>query len=622
MKLFETVSVAGKVLPLEEVRLFSDLGPGITLDSLDDEAKRSILRQGEESMARPIPFLPASLYRQFGRIGNRIQFENAYFDRRIILNNMLYAEAVEGKGRFLDAIVDLIWAILEESTWVLPAHNPGQLCREFDDDVHNVDLFSAATAGLLTLSLHLLGSRLDESLPDHLLTRRIIHEIRCRVTIPVFRYEQGWMCRTPNNWNPWIFSNVLFCMTVCEEDTAHREEYIARILNRLDYFVARYGESGGCDEGPSYWGVAGGCFFDCLELLYDLTGGKLNFFDEPFVRRMGEYIMKMHISGNYFVTFADAPHNIASYDTMIARFGRRTGSEALERFGLSRCDPLCCTQAMLNQRSSAHTTPYRIYKDTLFLAHAPDGSEFRHELCHYLDDVQVMAARQKSSEPGQGMFAAIKGGCNGESHNHNDVGTFVVYWDGEPFVADAGVDTYSRTTFSPQRYSLWYMQSSYHNLPDINGIAQCEGLQYRPSDVQYDPDRRQLSMELRTAYPEEAGVVSFRRTLALDDGGVTVTDRFAFDDSGRVEEHLLFQTQPDLTVPGRITFDGGPSITYDKGLSVSCEAVSLLTTVDLAEGQDPRGNMARNWGKDFLYRVTLSGRIQNQGEYLLQINNP
>ena len=62
MKLFETVSVAGKVLPLEEVRLFSDLGPGITLDSLDDEAKRSILRQGEESMARRTSGGPFALF--------------------------------------------------------------------------------------------------------------------------------------------------------------------------------------------------------------------------------------------------------------------------------------------------------------------------------------------------------------------------------------------------------------------------------------------------------------------------------------------------------------------------------------------------------------------------------
>ena len=137
--------------------------------------------------------LPASLYRQFGRMGNRIQFENAYFDRRTLLNNLLYAEAVEQQGRFLDRAVDLIWAILEETTWVLPAHNPGQLCTEYGEDIHNVDLFSAATAGLLTLSLHLLGESLNNDLPDHLLTQRIQSEIHRRVLLPISRYDMAWM---------------------------------------------------------------------------------------------------------------------------------------------------------------------------------------------------------------------------------------------------------------------------------------------------------------------------------------------------------------------------------------------------------------------------------------------
>ena len=503
------------VLPLEQVVLFSDFSAKWSLENLTDPMKQEIIRAGEESMTQAIPMLPASLYRQFGRMGNRIQFENAYFDRRTLLNNLLYAEAVEQQGRFLDRAVDLIWAILEETTWVLPAHNPGQLCTEYGEDIHNVDLFSAATAGLLTLSLHLLGESLNNDLPDHLLTQRIQSEIHRRVLLPISRYDMAWMCRIPNNWNPWIFSNTLFCLTVCESDLAMREALVRRILHMLDYFVARYGESGGCDEGPSYWGVAGGCFFDCLELLYDLTGGKLDMFQHPFVRNMGEYIMKMHICGNYFVTFADAPHKITSYDVMIARFGHRTNSQSLKRFGLARSDALRTTKTMLNSRFNAHTVCYRILKDTIFVAGTSTGGEVEHKLCSYFDDIQVMVARQ-SPHPDEGLFAAIKGGCNGESHNHNDVGTFVIYFNGAPYFVDAGVDTYSRTTFSPQRYTLWYMQSSYHNLPDVNSVSQREGANYRASQVHCIPQQREMSMELQTAYPVNAGIRSFRRTLRLD----------------------------------------------------------------------------------------------------------
>ncbi len=618
MKLFENESALGKVLPLDQVRLFSDLSIPATVEVLPESVQKELIRQGEKALKQPIPELPASLYREFGRMGNRIRFENPYFERRSLLYSLLYAEAIEKQGRFLDRAVDLIWAILEESTWVLPAHNIGQLCREFTDNVRNVDLFAATTAGLMTLALHLLGDRLDEGLPENMLTRRMKHEIHRRVTLPVSRYDLGWMDRYANNWNPWIFSNTLFCLTACEEDLEFRQALVDRILHKLDNFLRRYGESGGCDEGPSYWGVAGGCFFDCLELIYDLTGGQLDFFSLPFVRRVGEYIMNMNICGPYFVTFADAPHKLSSYDAMIARFGHRTKSQALENFGRSRMETGASSRMVVNSRPSCAHTCYRNFKDLLYSSLTPKTDSFEHTLCHYIEDVQVMTARQYP-QGDQGLFVAIKGGNNGESHNHNDVGTFVVYYNGEPFVIDAGVDTYSRTTFSPNRYSLWYMQSSYHNLPDINGVAQKDGSSFKAADAVFDQEKRELSLELRNAYPPEAGIRSFRRTLRLEENSVTVTDRFDLEGEGKVEEHYLFQNKPDLSVPGVLRVEGGPAILYDTRFSPVCEEVSTLTTVDLAEGQDPRGNMAKNWGKDILYRVTLTDTAPEVTEYTLTI---
>ena len=39
-----------------------------------------------------------------------------------------------------------------------------------------------------------------------------------------------------------------------------------------------------------------------------------------------------------------------------------------------------------------------------------------------------------------------------------------------PVIIDAGVGTYTRQTFSSERYTIWTMQSNYHNLPMINGF--------------------------------------------------------------------------------------------------------------------------------------------------------
>jgi hypothetical protein len=93
----------------------------------------------------------------------------------------------------------------------------------------------------------------------------------------------------------------------------------------------------------------------------------------------------------------------------------------------------------------------------------------------WLPEIQVMLARDQvgSSER---LCLAAKGGHNAESHNYNDVGNFIVYIDGKPAIVDAGVETYTRKTFSAERYTIWPMQSGYHSLlPTVDGLMQSPG---------------------------------------------------------------------------------------------------------------------------------------------------
>lgn len=48
-----------------------------------------------------------------------------------------------------------------------------------------------------------------------------------------------------------------------------------------------------------------------------------------------------------------------------------------------------------------------------------------------------------------------------------------------PMLIDAGVGTYTRQTFSSERYTIWTMQSNYHNLPLVNGVPQKYGRKYK-----------------------------------------------------------------------------------------------------------------------------------------------
>jgi hypothetical protein len=144
----------------------------------------------------------------------------------------------------------------------------------------------------------------------------------------------------------------------------------------------------------------------------------------------------------------------------------------------------------------------------------------------WLSGTEVAGARENEGST-KGFYFAAKGGHNSESHNHNDVGSFVLYYDGEPALVDAGVGTYTRKTFSSKRYDIWTMRSLYHNLPMINNTEQKAGRDFaaRSASFQDKGKMARFSVDIAGAYPETAEVNRWVRTYTL-----TRNKRFAIGD--------------------------------------------------------------------------------------------
>lgn len=121
-----------------------------------------------------------------------------------------------------------------------------------------------------------------------------------------------------------------------------------------------------------------------------------------------------------------------------------------------------------------------------------------------------------------------KAGSNADSHNHNDVGSVTLYRDGRPLLIDVGVETYSKKTFSPQRYEIWTMQSGWHNLPqfDPDGAKydQQPGAAFAAADVTVTDALDGLAMDLAPAYGSVPGLGRYRRSVHLTDTGLTLRD--------------------------------------------------------------------------------------------------
>jgi hypothetical protein len=224
-----------------------------------------------------------------------------------------------------------------------------------------------------------------------------------------------------------------------------------------------------------------------------------------------------------------------------------------------------------------------------------------------------------------GWFLAMKGGHNNESHNHNDIGTFTLYADGVPMFVDAGVGTYTKLTFSKDRYTIWSMRSEWHNLPVINGIYQHDGAGFRSSDVDvsFKKNAMRFSLDISGAYDEEADCNSWKRDYLLAGNVLTITDTFSLKarDASDVENFLV---QGSVYLPGDSTPEGylvkkGETVVVNSGKQMLLTYPSCLEpSVTVKELTDPR--LTNVWG-DSLRRIsyTSSENAPLKGKYVFKV---
>ena len=570
---------------------------------IPEAVRQAHIEKGKAALGYQWSALPASLFLEYARNGNRSEFEKKYFDRRHTLERLVTAECMEGQGRFTEDIVNGLWAICEESSWVLPAHvDKLQQAGVGLPDVAEptVDIFSAETGVLLAWTIYLHGAALDSISP--LVGERVRLELDKRILSPNLRRNDFWWMEAAMNWNTWICSNWLAIALLTEDDEDRRTATIHKIMKTLDAFLNEYPADGGCDEGPGYWDRAAGSLFDCLELLYSASQGKINFYDHDLIRNIGQFIYKAHISDQYFINFADAsPQQRVPYYT-VYQYGKRINDPLLSGFGAWAAERQKVGQGVISEKIDHQLNIFFAMEEILS---AQGAVPLLRDV--WLPDIQVMAARAQEGAA-EGLYLAAKGGHNDESHNHNDVGNFMVYKDGQPVIIDVGVGEYTAKTFSDRRYEIWTMQSAYHNVPTINGVMQQDGRAFAAQDVIYtaDASSASLTMDIAPAYPAEAGVNYWKRTLQLERGKqLVITENYALKGQ-RSEVTLTFMTpfEVDLSETGTLRLKQ-PSKREERGediLQIHFDAQKLKAIVELLPLEDAK--LQRYWG-DTLYRILL-----------------
>ena len=572
----------------------------------DPEMLAAILKEAESYLNYEWPYIPATKSLLFERTGDRNEYQSLSFKKRGVLGVLLLAEVHENKGRFLDAIIDGVWSICEESFWGVPAHLPKtkEYAGLMDVSDPFVDLFAAETGTYLAWVDYFLGDKLDAVSPQ--IRKRIYFETNNRLFKPLMTKPHGWMTknqngRAPNNWNPWICSNWLNTALLLEKNDQLRADMTYKILKVLDEFVNPYPQDGGCDEGPSYWGAAAASLYDNISMLNHATNNAFQFvFADEKIKNMGKFIYRAQISDTYFLNFADADPKPKMSANMIYRYGKDINDPDMMKFG-----------AYYRQQEDILSGNFHFFRKlyALFMQdefeNAGQGLPLPKDV--WLPDLQVMVARDEEGST-KGFYVAAKGGHNDESHNHNDIGNYVVYYDGQPLLIDVGRGTYTRKTFSDRRYEIWYNCSDYHNTPSVNGKTQPPGRQFSASNVQYKSARRysQFDVDIAKAYPEDAAINSWKRTVRLNrTKNVTVTDAINLKQVNELTEHLMTCYPSEVRTPGELIIhykinDAQPRdfvIRYDaKQMQAVVEKIPLTTMEDQG--------IIQKWG-DTIYRINF-----------------
>jgi hypothetical protein len=514
---------------------------------LPDSVLKNIIANGEEALKYKFEPISGTISMDFVRSGDRERHGKISYGKRSALAELVIAESVEDKGRFMEAIFNGIWSICEESYWGVPAHISGSGLPDVENPV--VDLFAAETAAVMGMADYFVGDKLDKI--NKLIRKRVYFETNKRIFTPMMtptiRDKYSWMSKTNsvNNWNPWIMSNWIMSGLLLEKDETRRSEMLYGAMQGLDLYLNGLGEDGGCDEGPSYWFAAGGSVYDCLELLSKVTNDKVNIYDVPLIQKMGSYVYKAHIDGHYFTNFADADPTLRPDGLMLYRFGKALRDEKMVQFGQ------WAYQNFPNTAVTGHQRMRRL-ENILTAKNIENGDKYTPVKDAWVSDIQVMTARTE-----KGLYLASHGGHNAESHNHNDVGDFIIYANGEPVIIDAGRGNYTARTFSSKRYELWFTQSQYHNLPIVNGKGQLFGRAYQAKNVKSTINDKEaaLSMDIADAYDKEAGIVSWNRVVKLNrvKNQVEISDDYALNEKpSSMQQIFMTICKTDIKKAGKI----------------------------------------------------------------------
>ncbi len=506
-----------------------------------------VRQAADQWLLEPLPVLRFTDFCRFEGDGNRVVYEEQYFQRRGRLNAYTLMYWLTDDAKYKEALEDVLSAVLEEYTWALPAHLPArnkktekstfvstaELAAHIMEDHCHLDLFAAETGFTLCEVLELVGDMLTGSLRD-----RICYEVKTRIIdsfLSLFT-DNNWE-HEKSNWAAVCASGVGHCFLYLGTET-EISSAAPRLLAAMKSYLSGLPLDGACLEGSGYWTYGFGYFLYFAESWKEYTGGADDLLASEHAARIAKFPQRTILGIDRSLTFSDAPGERYGYELCLAHYIYRHfdgievpawdnrlpfGADSCYRFAPFIRNFLWCDPKLLQndlKESAKMTKPVSDLESTVFFDKAG----------WYINRAFPISF-------------AVKGGSNDEPHNHNDIGHFVLVKGNEYMLHDLGAGEYVAAYFAREtRYDFLVNSSRGHSVPVIDGCYQREG---KSAQAEMTVNgRHNVTISMEKAYGLFK-LQSLKRSFYITDSEVILKDSFVMkEEADSIVERFITCLKP------------------------------------------------------------------------------
>jgi len=518
-----------------------------------DFDREAILKSAEAELTQPVPHLGTEEFEAYEKTGSREPHGKPFGRRLKRVGLFTLAAGLSGEKKFVDAAQREAEAIMDEPTWVIPAHDKGLV--NFKGQKTDVDLGVAMRGATLAT----MGWMLEEELPPEF-TKRLKKELRRRVVEPYLKRIAGdkslcqWLGYN-NNWVSVCLAGITYSSLYSSPTKAEVSRIVREARKQLPNAFKSYSEDGYCTEGIMYHNYGFGHYVDLAETLYRVSGGEIDLFDEEIVRRVAPFPTRFEIINQRYAAFGDAPYNA----------GAVKGLQAILAHRLK--DPTLLTPALRDRNKGGYGFgDGSLLYDVILPATLPPPAPLTAKEWRIRDEFAkggILVCRP--SDPDDFTLGAVfKAGHNDEAHNHNDEGTFVIVTGSTMPITDIGSEIYTASTFGADRYKSPVNNSYGHNVPVVDGQLQKSGRDAAAKIIRRDFSEKEdrWTVDLRALY-EVSGLKKLEREFVYVRGSrprVEITDRVEFATEKTYGTALMTLGEWSEQGEGKLRFKDGEGV--------------------------------------------------------------